>query len=70
MRAIRVSEKPSLCLALMGGVLPALLGGVNDKPQCVSQSEPARFRRVGKDGKATQTLVLRLNSVLFFKEFI
>lgn len=31
MRASRVSEKPSLCLALMGGIFAALLSGCGDE---------------------------------------
>ena len=33
MRASRVSEKPSLCLALVGGVFAALLSGCGDEPK-------------------------------------
>ncbi|CAI8721245.1 hypothetical protein EMIT0196MI5_120118 [Pseudomonas sp. IT-196MI5] len=47
MPSTRSTEKPSLCLALVGCVFAALLAS---------------------DG--TQILVLRLNSMLFFKEFI
>ncbi len=68
MRASRSTEKPSLCLAMVGGVFAALLAG------CVSPQKPAHHRSLfchrflTSDG--TQTLVLRLNSMLFFKEFI
>ncbi|WP_219097265.1 cytochrome c5 family protein [Pseudomonas sp. UMAB-40] len=33
MRASRVSEKPSLCLALLGGVFATLLSGCGDEPK-------------------------------------
>ncbi|MGF6558786.1 hypothetical protein ABIA48_005166 [Pseudomonas sp. S30_BP2TU TE3576] len=51
MRASRLTEKPSLCLALAGSVFFCGEGA-----------------SVASDG--TQILVLRLNSMLFFKEFI
>ncbi|MHC8394562.1 c-type cytochrome [Pseudomonas sp. LB3P93] len=36
MRAIRLSEKPSLCLALVGGVFAALLNGCGDEPKSLA----------------------------------
>ncbi|MDR6610520.1 hypothetical protein J2X87_005630 [Pseudomonas synxantha] len=83
MWASRLTEKPSLCLALAGSVFFFVARGLSERRSAPlhfshrrllglllnpTEACPPRHRFLASDG--TQILVLRLNSMLFFKEFI